>query len=121
MPENYDAIIVGTGQSGPSLAARMSREGMRVAVIERNLVGGTCVNVGCTPTKALVASARVAHVARRAADFGIDLDGPVTVDMGRVHARMKEISGKSNQGLTNWLEGLENVPGVNRGNGGKIA
>ena len=69
--EKYDAIIIGTGQAGPALAGRMNSEGLRVAVIERKSVGGTCVNVGCTPTKALVASARVAHVARRAPEFGV--------------------------------------------------
>jgi pyruvate/2-oxoglutarate dehydrogenase complex dihydrolipoamide dehydrogenase (E3) component len=109
MTENYDAIIIGTGQSGPALAARMDREGLKTAVIERKLVGGTCVNVGCTPTKALVASARVAHMAGRGAEFGVTIDGPVGVDMARVNARMKQISGQSNEGLTNWIEGMENV------------
>ncbi len=70
MSEKYDAIVIGTGQSGPSLAGRFAAEGLKTAVLERKLFGGTCVNVGCTPTKALVASARAAHMARRAADFG---------------------------------------------------
>ena len=70
MATQFDAIIIGTGQAGPSLAARMTREGMTCAIIERKLFGGTCVNVGCIPTKALVASARAAHMARRGADFG---------------------------------------------------
>ncbi len=109
MPTAYDAIIIGTGQSGPSLAGRMNREGMKLAVIERNLIGGTCVNIGCIPTKTLVASARAAHMARRASDFGVLVDGPVRVDMKRVRTRMKEISGESNQGVTRWLEGMENV------------
>ncbi len=105
----YDAIIIGTGQCGPALAGRMDREGLRVAIVERKLIGGTCVNVGCIPTKALVASARAAHMARRGPDFGVQLDGPVRVDMKRVKARMKEISGQSNRGLTSWIEGMENV------------
>jgi pyruvate/2-oxoglutarate dehydrogenase complex dihydrolipoamide dehydrogenase (E3) component len=100
MNTHYDAIIVGTGQAGPPLASRM---------IERKLIGGTCVNVGCTPTKALVASARVAHMARRGAEFGVITEGPVRVDMRRVKARMKEISGQSNKSVTNWLENMLNV------------
>ena len=67
---DYDAIVIGTGQAGPSLALRLASAGMKVAVAERNLVGGTCVNTGCTPTKALVASAYAAHTARRAAEYG---------------------------------------------------
>ncbi|TDJ78995.1 MAG: FAD-containing oxidoreductase [Planctomycetota bacterium] len=109
MSTHYDAIVIGTGQAGPSLANRMDAAGMRVAIVERSLIGGTCVNVGCIPTKALVASARAAHVARRAADFGVVLDGPVRVDMARVNARMKDISGQSNRGLTTWLERMEHV------------
>ncbi|MDJ0498233.1 MAG: FAD-containing oxidoreductase [Acidimicrobiia bacterium] len=109
MATRYDAIVIGTGQAGPSLAGRMDQEGMKVAVIERNRVGGTCVNTGCIPTKTLVASARAAHMARRGSDFGIDVDGPIGVDMKRVKDRMKTISGASNRGLTDWLEGMENV------------
>ena len=109
MAKKFDAIIIGTGQAGPSLAARMTREGMNCAIIERKLFGGTCVNVGCIPTKALVASARAAHMARRGADFGVTPNGPVTVDMARVNARMKQISGASNQGVEQWLEGTEGV------------
>ncbi|MFT5052524.1 MAG: pyruvate/2-oxoglutarate dehydrogenase complex dihydrolipoamide dehydrogenase (E3) component [Chlamydiales bacterium] len=109
MGTQYDAIVIGTGQAGPSLASRMSDAGMRVAIIERDQVGGTCVNVGCTPTKALVASARVAHMARRAGEFGVTIDGPVRVDMGRVNERMREISSQSQRGLTTWLERMKNV------------
>ncbi len=96
MSENYDAIVIGTGQSGPSLADRLVKEGLRTAIVERKLFGGTCVNVGCIPTKTLVASARAAHMARRAADFGVVLDGPVKVDMKRVKARKDEIVRQSN-------------------------
>lgn len=109
MNTTYDALIVGTGQAGPSLAGRLNDAGQRVAVIERDKIGGSCVNVGCTPTKALVASARAAHVARRAADFGVVLESPVRIDMARVHARMSEISGQSSRGLTSWMEGMQNV------------
>ncbi len=109
MPRSYDAILIGTGQSGPSLADRLDREGMKVAVVERKLIGGTCVNTGCIPTKTLVASARAAYIARRAADFGVIVERPVRVDMKRVKARMKEVSGQSNQGVTSWLEGMEHV------------
>jgi pyruvate/2-oxoglutarate dehydrogenase complex dihydrolipoamide dehydrogenase (E3) component len=107
--EKYDAIVIGTGQSGPSLAARLVREGLKTAIIERKLFGGTCVNVGCIPTKTLVASARAAHMARRATDFGIVLDGPVNVDMQRVKARKDEIVRQSNEGVTNWLKNMSNL------------
>ncbi len=71
MTTKFDAIVIGTGQSGPALANRLNQEGLKTAVIERKLIGGTCVNVGCIPTKALVASARAAHLASRGADFGV--------------------------------------------------
>ena len=77
MPE-FDAIIIGTGQAGPSLAHRLAGAGQRVAIVERHRFGGTCVNTGCTPTKTLVASAYAAHLARRAAEFGVSIAGPVT-------------------------------------------
>jgi len=109
MPAKYDAIIIGTGQSGPALAARLHKEGKRTAIIERKLVGGTCVNVGCIPTKTLVGSARVAYLARQASEFGISINGDIAVDMGRVKARKDAIAGASNQGVTNWLEGMDNV------------
>ena len=91
MTTRYDAIIIGTGQSGPALADRMDDEGVKVALLERHLYGGTCVNVGCIPTKTLVASARAAHMARRAADFGVIVDGTIQVDMKKVKARQDEI------------------------------
>ncbi|MCH8917716.1 MAG: FAD-containing oxidoreductase [Alphaproteobacteria bacterium] len=109
MTEKFDAIIIGTGQAGPSLAQRMTREGMKTAVIERKLFGGTCVNVGCIPTKALVASARAAHMARRGGDFGIAIEGPIKVDMGQVKARKDAIVKQSNDGVTNWLKNMENL------------
>jgi pyruvate/2-oxoglutarate dehydrogenase complex dihydrolipoamide dehydrogenase (E3) component len=109
MAEKYDAIIIGTGQSGPSLAARMTKEGMRVAIIERKLFGGTCVNVGCIPTKALVASARAAYMARRGADFGVEIEGAVRVDMEKVKARKDGIVAQSNQGVTNWLKTMDGL------------
>ena len=109
MSTNYDAIIIGTGQSGPALAGRLNQEGLRTAIIERKLVGGTCVNVGCTPTKTLVGSARIAYLAQQAGIFGISIDGDIAVDMKRVKARKDEIAGASNQGVTDWLEGMDNV------------
>ena len=103
----YDVIIVGAGQAGPSLADRCNREGLRTALIERKNVGGTCVNVGCIPTKTLIGSARIAHFAREAGRFGIDIAGDIRVDMKRVKARKDEIA--SNQGMIDWLENMEHV------------
>ena len=107
MPEKFDAIVIGTGQSGPPLAAYLASEGFRTAVIERKHFGGTCVNVGCVPTKTLVASAHVAHMARRAGHYGVGIGGPVQVDMQRVKARKDEIVGRGRKGVTGWMEGLE--------------
>jgi len=84
---NYDAIVIGTGQSGPALARRLVAAGQKVAIIERKLFGGTCVNTGCMPTKTLVASAYAAHLARRAADFGVVLAEPPRIDMKKVKSR----------------------------------
>ena len=95
--KSYDAIVIGTGQSGPFLAIRLAKAGRKVAIIERHLFGGTCVNTGCIPTKTLVASARVAYVARRAAEFGVNV-GPVAVDMKKVKARKDEIQRPSQVG-----------------------
>jgi pyruvate/2-oxoglutarate dehydrogenase complex dihydrolipoamide dehydrogenase (E3) component len=97
--EPYDAIIIGTGQSGPALAHRFAAAGKRVAIIERKRFGGTCVNNGCIPTKALIASARAAHVARRAAEFGVMIDGAVRVDMQAVKARKDAIVKVSQEGV----------------------
>jgi pyruvate/2-oxoglutarate dehydrogenase complex dihydrolipoamide dehydrogenase (E3) component len=109
MIEKYDAIIIGTGQAGPPLAARLTKAGMKTAIIERKRFGGTCVNVGCTPTKTLVASARAAYLARRAGDFGILIDAPVRVDMARVKARKDAVVQQSNEGVTRWLKGMPNL------------
>ena len=104
----YDAIIIGTGQAGPTLAERLASAGMRVAVIERGRFGGTCVNNGCTPTKTLIASAYVARLAQRAAEYGVEV-GPIRVDMARVKARKDAVVDSSRASLEKWLRGLANV------------
>lgn len=109
MTENYDAIVIGTGQSGPSLAVRLASAGRKTAIIERKLFGGTCVNVGCIPTKTLIASARAAHVARHGADFGVVIDGNMRVDMARVKARKDAVVQQSNDGVSNWLKNTPNL------------
>jgi pyruvate/2-oxoglutarate dehydrogenase complex dihydrolipoamide dehydrogenase (E3) component len=103
----YDSIVIGTGQSGPSLARRLTGAGQAVAVIERKFFGGTCVNTGCTPTKTLVASAYAAHLARRAADFGVMVPGPVAVDMKAVKARKDYVLGLSRNGVEQSLKNLK--------------
>jgi pyruvate/2-oxoglutarate dehydrogenase complex dihydrolipoamide dehydrogenase (E3) component len=108
MKQSFDSIVIGTGQAGPSLAGRFTAAGMKVAVIERGRFGGTCVNTGCIPTKTMVASAYAAHMARRAAEFGVSIAGPVSVDMKRVKARKDEVSGKSNRGVESWLKNMTN-------------
>jgi len=108
MTVRFDAIVIGTGQAGPPLAARLSAAGMKVAVIERKLFGGTCVNTGCIPTKTLVASAYAAHLARRAAEYGLAITGQINVDMKRVKARKDEVSGRSMQSVESWMRGLSN-------------
>src|SRR4030095_2347391 len=109
MATRFDALIIGTGQAGPSLAARLSREGMKVAVIERAKFGGTCVNDGCTPTKTLLASAYAAHLARRAAEYGVRLSGKPRVDMKRVKARKDSVVRNSTTGVEKWVRGLEHA------------
>ena len=109
MIEQFDAIIIGAGQAGPALAVRCGKEGLKTAIIERQRFGGTCVNNGCVPTKTLVASARTAHMARRAADYGVILDAPVRIDMARVKARKDAIVEQSSKGVRAWLDGARNV------------
>ena len=108
MITKFDAIIIGTGQAGPPLANRLTSAGWRVAIIERKLFGGTCVNTGCIPTKAMVASAYAAHMAKRGGDFGLCIDGPITVDMKRVKARKDNISQQSETAIESWLKNMAN-------------
>src|SRR5215468_6233899 len=104
---NFDAIIIGTGQAGPALARRLVAVGWKVAIIERKLFGGTCVNVGCTPTKTLIASAYTAYLARRAADYGVTIGGPVGIDMKAVKARKDAVVGASRGGVERSLKTLD--------------
>ena len=109
MSTAWDAIVIGSGQAGPFLAVRLAGAGMRVALIEREHLGGTCVNDGCMPTKTLVASARAAHVARTAAAYGVQVAGGISVDMKAVRARKDRIVGQSIANLTSWLGGIANL------------
>jgi pyruvate/2-oxoglutarate dehydrogenase complex dihydrolipoamide dehydrogenase (E3) component len=106
MSRDFDAIVIGAGQAGPSLAGRLTGAGMSVALVERKLFGGTCVNTGCMPTKTLVASAYAAHLARRGADFGVMLDAPPRIDMARVQARAETVSRTSRTNVEKWLRGM---------------
>src|ERR1700688_1832472 len=108
MPIRFDTIVIGAGQAGPSLAARLTAAGRSVAMIERKLFGGTCVNTGCTPTKTMVASAYVAYQARRASCYGVTLNGPVTVDLKAVKARQEAIASRSRANVERWLRGMKN-------------
>ncbi|MGF6937787.1 pyruvate/2-oxoglutarate dehydrogenase complex dihydrolipoamide dehydrogenase (E3) component [Paraburkholderia sp. UCT70] len=108
MPQHFDAVVIGTGQGGSPLAVRLAQSGRRTAVIERADFGGTCVNVGCTPTKSYVASARAAHVARHAAELGVQV-GSVGVDLAAVKARKDQIIGEVRSGVEKWLRGTENI------------
>ena len=109
MTIKYDAIVIGTGQAGPSLAVRLAASGRKTAVLERKRFGGTCVNVGCIPTKTLVASARAIHMARRGEEFGFTTGGPVNVDMKRVKARKDAVVRQSNEGVEGWLRNTPNL------------
>ncbi|MEO7727678.1 MAG: FAD-containing oxidoreductase [Burkholderiales bacterium] len=109
MNKRFDAVVIGTGQSGPALAAKLAGAGWKVAIVERGRFGGTCVNTGCVPTKTLVASAYAAHLARRAADYGVMIDSPVRVDMRKVKARKDKVSGASSTGVEKWLRGTANL------------
>ena len=108
MIERYDAVVVGAGQPGPALAARLGAEGLKTALIERKLLGGTCVNVGCIPTKTLVGSARAIHMARRGGEYGFTT-GDVRVDMRAVKARKDGVVKQSSDGLGGWIAGMKNV------------
>jgi pyruvate/2-oxoglutarate dehydrogenase complex dihydrolipoamide dehydrogenase (E3) component len=109
MSERYDAIVIGTGQAGPALAVRLAKAGRKTVIIERKLFGGTCVNVGCVPTKTLIASARAAYLARRGAELGVIIEGIVNVDMARVKARKDAVVKQSSEGLIAWLKGTPNL------------
>jgi pyruvate/2-oxoglutarate dehydrogenase complex dihydrolipoamide dehydrogenase (E3) component len=109
MTESFDALVIGTGQAGPALAVRLAGAGRRVAIVERKLFGGTCVNTGCIPTKTLIASARAAHVARVAGKYGVEIGGAVRVDMPRVKARKDAIVAESSGNIESWLRGTVNV------------
>jgi pyruvate/2-oxoglutarate dehydrogenase complex dihydrolipoamide dehydrogenase (E3) component len=106
--ERFDAVVIGAGQAGPALCARLDKEGLKTALIERDLLGGTCVNTGCTPTKAMIASARAAHMARRGGDYGFPAR-TVRVDMAEVKRRKDRIVRDSVNGLKKWLGGMKNV------------
>ena len=109
MNRQFDAIVIGTGQSGPALAVRLATAGWKVAIVERARYGGTCVNTGCIPTKTLIASAYAAHLARRAADYGVMIDTPVSVDMRRVKTRKDQVAGEASAGVEKWLKRTANV------------
>ncbi|MBM7330898.1 FAD-dependent oxidoreductase, partial [Agrobacterium sp. S2] len=105
----YDAIFIGAGQAGPFLAARMAAMGRKVVLIERKYLGGTCVNAGCMPTKALVASAKTAEVARRASEFGVTISGEPIVNMPAVAARARKVTLDARNGLASWFDSLETM------------
>jgi pyruvate/2-oxoglutarate dehydrogenase complex dihydrolipoamide dehydrogenase (E3) component len=105
--KKFDAIIIGAGQAGPSLAGRLTGAGLTVAFVERKLFGGTCVNTGCMPTKTLVASAYVAHLARRAAEYGIELNSAINVDMRKVKARADTVSTNARMGVEKYLREMK--------------
>lgn len=107
--KSFDAIFIGAGQAGPFLAARMAETGMKVALIERKFLGGTCVNAGCMPTKTLVASARAAHVARRGADYGVRIPGEIAIDMKTVRDRAETIIMDARNGLSGWFGGMKTM------------
>jgi len=109
MTQSFDAIVVGAGQAGPPLAGRLTAAGMKVAIIERKLFGGTCVNTGCMPTKTLVASAYAAHLARRGLDYGVSIASPITIDMKRIRARADTVSTRARTNIQTWLRGMDGL------------
>jgi len=108
MAERFDAIVIGVGQAAPALCARLDKEGLKTALIERKRLGGTCVNNGCIPTKTMIASARAAHMARRGAEFGFSSKDP-KVSMAAVKRRKDRVVGESVKGLKKWIGGMKNV------------
>jgi pyruvate/2-oxoglutarate dehydrogenase complex dihydrolipoamide dehydrogenase (E3) component len=109
MTRDFDAIVIGAGQAGPSLAGRLAAAGMKVAIIERKLFGGTCVNTGCMPTKTLVASAYAAHLARRGAEYGVAINSSIRIDMKRVRSRAETVSTNARRGVETWLRGMNGL------------
>ena len=109
MIQPFDAIVIGAGQAGPSLAGRLTAAGMKVALVERKLFGGTCVNTGCMPTKTLVASAYAAHLARRAAEYGVAIDAPIGIDMKRIKSRADIVSANARTNIETWLRGMDGL------------
>lgn len=107
--ETFDAIVIGTGQAGPSIAARCAAEGLRTAVIEKDKFGGTCVNTGCTPTKAMVANARAAYLAKRGNEFGVEISGNIHINLKKVKARKDDLVESSTKGVEGWLKETENL------------
>jgi pyruvate/2-oxoglutarate dehydrogenase complex dihydrolipoamide dehydrogenase (E3) component len=108
MAERFDAIVIGVGQAAPALCARLDKEGLKTALIERHLLGGTCVNTGCIPTKTLIASARAAHMARRGGDYGFARSA-ARVDMAAVKRRKDRVVRQSIEGLKKWIGGMKHV------------
>ena len=109
MTQVFDAIVIGAGQAGPSLAGRLTSAGMKVALVERKLFGGTCVNTGCRPTKTLVASAYAAHLVRRSAEYGIATEGPIKIDMKQVKARADTVATNARTNVEKWLRGMKGL------------
>jgi pyruvate/2-oxoglutarate dehydrogenase complex dihydrolipoamide dehydrogenase (E3) component len=109
MIQFFDASVIGAGQAGPSLAGRLTTAGMKVALIERKLFGGTCVNTGCIPTKTLVAGAYAAHLARRSAEYGIAIETPIKINMKRVKARADTVSTNARINVEKWLHGMDGL------------
>src|SRR5438132_3258701 len=107
--EHYDAIVIGAGQAGGPLSTALARAGKKTAIIEREHVGGTCINEGCTPTKTMVASGRVAYLTRRAADYGVQIEGKITVDMEVVRKRKRDIVDSFRNGSQRRIESTEGV------------
>ena len=106
----FDAIIIGTGQAGPSLAASLAKNGLNVAILEKGSLGGTCVNVGCTPTKAYVASARRAFIANNSTDLGVEINGSVHINLKKIKERKDKIIQDSRSGLEEMFSSIENIP-----------